>query len=107
MSNGVLGKGMSSANNNVVIYTAPSNLDFATVNISLCNLGSGDATVRVAIGTSATPSPQDYIEYGAIIPGNGGILERTCMVVSPNEHVIVFSDTPDIAARVFGLEKVA
>ena len=106
MSNGVLGKGMSSANANVIVYTAPGNADFVTTNISLCNLGNTDSVVRVAIGTSATPSPQDYIEYGSTIPGSGGILERTCLVLSPNEHVIVFADTPDIAIRVFGLEKL-
>ena len=105
MSNGVLGKSMSSAGNNVIVYTAPGSIDFATISINLCNVGVADAGVRIAIGTNATPSPQDYIEYGAIVPGNGGILERTCMVVSPNENVIVFADSPDVAIRVFGLEK--
>lgn len=106
MSNGVLGKSMSSVNSNVVVYTAPSNADFVTASINLCNLGATPAVVRVAICTGINPSPQDYIEYGATIPENGGILERTCMVLSPNESIIVFSDSPDVAARVFGLEKI-
>lgn len=105
MSNGVLGKSMSSAGSNVVVYTAPAGIDFATVSINLCNLGVADAGVRIAISTNVSPSPQDYIEYGSIVPGNGGILERTCMVVSPNENVIVFADSADVAVRVFGLEK--
>lgn len=106
MANGVLGKGMSQSGNNVILYTVPGNADFATVNISLCNIGGVDSVVRVAISSNVNPSPQDYVEYGATIPGNGGILERTCMVLSPGENVIVFADSPDIAARVFGLEKL-
>jgi len=106
MSNGVLGKALSSANNNVIIYTVPAGADFATASINLTNIGNVDSVVRIAIGTSAVPSPQDYVEYGATIPGNGGILERTCMVLSPNEHIIVFADSSDIAIRVFGLEKL-
>ena len=72
MSNGVLGKSMSSAGNNVIVYTAPAGIDFATVSINLCNVGAADAGIRVAIGTNAVPAPQDYVEYGAIVPGNGG-----------------------------------
>ncbi len=106
MSNGVLGKSMSSAGSDVIVYTAPGAVEFSTVSINLCNLGPADAGVRIAITTSPTPSPQDYIEYGSIIPGNGGILERTCMVISPNENVIVFADSADISIRVFGLEKL-
>jgi hypothetical protein len=106
MSNGVLGKSLSQAAANVIAYTAPVGLDFATVSINLCNLGAGDSAVRVAIGTSPNPSPQDFVEYGATIPGNGGILERTCMVVSAGENVIVFADSSEIAIRVSGLEKL-
>ena len=107
MANGVLGKGMSSAGNDLIVYTVPGGADFATISINLTNLGGVDSVIRVAISSSPTPSPQDYIEYGATIPGNGGILERTCMVLSPNENVIVFADSSDIAVRVFGLEKLA
>lgn len=106
MSNGVLGKSMSSAGSNVTVYTAPSGIDFATISITLCNLGGINAAVRLAIGTNVSPSPQDYVEYGAELPANGGILERTCLVVSPNENVIVFADSNDVSIRVFGLEKI-
>lgn len=107
MSNGVLGKSMSSANANVTVYTVPALVDFVTFSLNIVNLGATDGHVRVAIGTSAVPSPQDYVEYGATIPGNGGILERTCMLASANENVIVYADSADMAIRVMGLEKAA
>lgn len=106
MANGYLGKSMSSNGNNVVVYTAPANADFVTATINLCNLGAVDSMVRIAVAPGNTPSPQDYIEYGATIPGNGGILERTCLPVSANERVIVYADSPNIAIRVSGLEKL-
>jgi len=107
MSNGVLGKSMTSSGNNVIVYTVPAGADFSTVSINLCNLGNVDSHVRIAITTSASPSPVDYIEYGAVIPGDGGILERTCMVLSPGENLIVWADSNDISVRAFGLEKIS
>jgi hypothetical protein len=106
MSNGVLGKSMSVANTDVVVYTVPVTAEFATVSIQAVNTGVLDATVRVAIGTSPTPSIGDYIEYDTIIPANGGGLNITCMLCSTTENVIVRANTNDIAIRVFGLEKL-
>lgn len=107
MSNGVLGKVMSSAGNEVTVYTVPPAADFATISINIVNKGTGDAKVKIAITTSAIPSPADYIDFESIVPGNGGILERTCIVCSASENVIIEGDTSDLAVRVYGLEKLA
>lgn len=106
MANGVLGKIMSSSNVNIVAYTVPSIADFATINIAMVNLGVSDAIVNVAVGTNSVPAPGDYIEHGAVIPANGGILERTCMVCSAGESVIINADSNNVAVRVYGLEKL-
>jgi len=107
MANGILGKNMTVAGTNLAIYTVPPTAAFATISISMVNKGPSDADIKLAIGTSATPDPADYIEFGAVIPANGGGLERTCIVVSPGEIISVESTTANVAVRVYGLEKLA
>lgn len=107
MANGVLGKTMSVAGTEVIAYTAPANLDFATISINLVNQAAADASVKIAVTTSASASPGDYIDFNAVLPADGGGLERTCIVVSPGENVIIESDNSNVAVRVYGLEKLA
>lgn len=107
MANGVLGKTLSVAGTEVIAYTAPATLDFATISINLVNQAVADAVVKVAVTTSASASPADYIDFNSVLPGNGGGLERTCIVVSPGENVIIESDNSNVAIRVYGLEKLA
>lgn len=105
--NGTLGKAVTAAGAPVTPYAAPAGILFATASIFLCNTnapGSTDAVVNIAITSDASPSTQDYIEYGAVIPA-GGILERTCMPMSPNDKVVVISTEAGIAVRVAGLEQ--
>ncbi len=106
MSNGVLGKSMTVANTVVTLYTVPVTVDFATVSINLVNQDVVDATVKIAIGTSATPGIVDYIDFNAVLPANGGGLERTCFVVSAGENIFVESNTNNVSVRVYGLEKL-
>jgi hypothetical protein len=105
--NGTLGKAMSVAAQFVTVYTVPTaGVDFATISVFMVNTGPAAANVRFAISTeAATPLPQDYIEHGAIIPANGGVLERTCIPVSAGDKVMVFSDVATVAIRVAGLEQ--
>jgi len=106
MSNGVLGKAMTVANNDVVVYTVPATVDFATVSINLVNQDTVDATVKISIGTTVIPGPVDYIDFNSVLPANGGGLERTCFLVSAGENVIVRADTSNVSVRVYGLEKL-
>lgn len=106
MANGYLAKGMTQAGQYADMYVVPANVVFTTASINCCNMGSNDASVRIAIATSAIPGGADHIDYNSIIPANGGILERTCITCSPGEHILIFSDSPDIAVRIYGLEQV-
>lgn len=106
MSNGALGKVMSVAGQEVTAYTVPSNALFATVTLNLVNTGTEDAKVRISFTTATNPGPLDAIEYDAVIPANGGTLERTCMLMSANEKVVLFSDKATVALRVSGLEEI-
>ncbi len=106
MSNGVLGKAMSVANNPVTVYTIPNEAEFATITIHCLNMGTGNATVKVALTTSPSAGPADYIEHLAVIPANGGILERNCILAGPGEKVIIEADNANVAIRISGLVKI-
>lgn len=106
MANGSLGKAMSVANGNVLVYTVPSNAQFATVSVNLVNNGTIDAKVTVFIGTSSTPTAMDAVDIDVTLTAKGGGLSRTCVVCSPGEHIIVKSTTADVAIRAYGLEQL-
>lgn len=107
MANGVLGKTQPPANTFTQLYIVPNTAAFATINISVCNGGAEDAAVKLAIGTGASPGVGDYIENGAVVPAAGGVLERTCLVLSAGEKVFFYSDKATCAVRVYGLEQAA
>jgi hypothetical protein len=106
MANGLLGKAITTAATNTTVYTAPSSIQYATVNVTAVNTGTSNAKFRLAITLATAPGNSDYVEYDAEIPANGGVLERTCLILSPNEKVIVYSDKATVAVRVNGLEAV-
>lgn len=105
MANGLLGKTLTSNGIYVNVYAVPSSVQFATATISLVNMSSAPAKARVAITTADSPGSADFIEYDVDLPANGGVLERTCIVLSPNEKIMVYADNSNIAVRAFGLEQ--
>lgn len=106
MANGLLGKGVTNAGQWSKIYTVPSNAQFATISFTAVNMNANMAKVRVAISLSDTVSAADHVEFDSELPANGGVLERTCIVVSPGERIHFFADNADVAVRVFGLEQL-
>lgn len=106
MANGRLGVGVSVAGSNVQIYQVPaSGVLFSTISINIVNKGTVSGKARVALALNSTPDLADYIEFDTDIAENGGVLERSCKLLSPGERVIVYSDSNDLSIRVEGLEK--
>jgi hypothetical protein len=58
-------------------------------------------------GANAGDIKKYHLEYGAQLTAGGGVLERTCIPVSPGEKVFVWAETGDVAIRVFGLEQAS
>lgn len=106
MANGLLGKVVSVANTDVVAYTAPAGVQFVTVSLNCVNRGAVESAIRVAITTAAVPAATDYVEYGALLVANGGVLERTCLLMSANEKLFVWADSATVTARAYGLEQL-
>ena len=75
-----------------------------TLTLNICNRNNGSAFVSVAISTSATaPSNAEWIEYNVELLGKG-VLERTGIVVSPGQYLIVRSNIERVSAVCWGVE---
>lgn len=103
MASGRLGGGDIAANTDTLLYTVPVDT-VATVNIRIANRNNNPVAVRVAIGSGASPTAGDYIDYDVLIPANW-ILEDTGFVCSAGEKVWVRSDTANVSARIHGFEE--
>lgn len=103
MAGGKLGAAALAAATYTTVYTVPAN-KVATLNVAVVNRGASDAAVRVAITTEATtPLNADFIEFDVVVPGAGGILERTALVAGSGEKIMVRASTADVTVRVHGL----
>jgi hypothetical protein len=101
MSTGLLGKAAPPANTNTELYTVPA-LNFITANLSVVNRGLVDAKVRVWIGPALAPANADFVEFDAVVPANGGVLERSALMAEAGEIVAVSDDTGTCSYRLFG-----
>lgn len=107
MASGKLGAVDLTADVYGTVYSVPAET-VATVNVAICNRGEADATIRVALTTEAgDPVGADFIEYDAVVPSAGGILERTALVAGAGEKLVVRSSSGDVSVRVHGFEEVA
>lgn len=108
MANGRLARAViSSATTNTLIYTVPAGV-YSPVNICIVNSNGMPVTVRVAISAQSgvTPLASEYIEYGVQVPGVNGVLERSAVVCSAGEKIIVWASTANaITVRITGYEE--
>jgi len=102
MATGILGQSSPAATTLTTVYTVPASTT-ATFNINVVNRGSVFSTVRLAIASASTPVDNEYIEYDAIIPGNG-VLERTALVAQAAERVVVYAGNANLSINVYGYE---
>lgn len=103
MASGKLGSAALAANTNTSIYTVPSTT-VATIIIAVVNRGTNTSIINVAIAASSSPVDEDFIEFEASLPPNG-VLERTGIVCSAAEQVVVRSSTANCTVRVHGFEE--
>lgn len=109
MASGLLGKAVLVANVPTLVYTVPANVEFVTLNINVVNTSTtpGDtALVKVAVSSLNVPNREDYIEYGVNLTANGGVLERTGVICSANEKIIITSTVANVTVRVNGIEEM-
>lgn len=103
MASGKLGNAAPAATTNTTIYTVPVG-KVATLNISIVNTSAAAITVNVALASSGTPVTAEWIEYGAVIQPND-VLERTALVASANEQLVVYASGAGLVVRAHGFEQ--
>ncbi len=86
------------------VYTCPVTT-FSVVSVSICNRTALAVTVNLALTTTgSTPATTDYLEFGASLSANG-VLERTGIVMSAGNQLIVTAGTGNaISVVVVGIE---
>ena len=102
MANGILGKVDIPATTLSTVYTVPADT-FSVVTLNVVNRSTAPRTVRIALSATATPDPEEYIEYDVEILANG-VMERTGIVMDATKNIVVYADSLGCGAMVFGLE---
>lgn len=103
MANGKLGSASLTATTNTLLYTVPVGKT-ATANIRISNKNSFPVRIRIAIGSGASPSVEDYTTYDQSLASNG-IYEDTGFICGAGEKIWVYSDAADVVVRVHGIEE--
>jgi hypothetical protein len=103
MATGILGTPADlSPTTNTTIYTVPADT-FAIVTISVCNRATSTRDVRVALAASGTPGNSEYIEFDTELVANG-TLERGGVVLDAGKNVVIYANSTDVTAMVYGIE---
>ena len=95
MASGRLGTANLTAATNTSVYTVAT--------ISICNRGNQAITVQMAVADSATPNASEYIEYETEVLSHG-VLERTGVVMSAGQILVVYTSAANVSAVVMGIE---
>jgi len=104
MASGVYGKADLAATTWTEIVAAPTS-GVKVASVSICNRSSSDdITIRIAVTADVSSvSDSDYIEYDAVIPP-AGVLERTGIVLSATNGLMVYSSAASVSALAFGVD---
>lgn len=105
MATGRLGAEDVSATTNTTVYTCPADT-YAVIAVNICNRGASTAAIRIAVADTDTPAAAEYIEYDADIFASN-VLERTGVVLSQGQRIVVYSSQADVSAVVVGIETSA
>lgn len=102
MSFGKLSTTILPANTDTVVYTVPNNCYYALITINVLNTDNNNAIINIAISATDVPTAMEYIEKTAVLPSNGGLLERSEQMCSPGERIVIRSDKANTVVRISG-----
>lgn len=105
MATGRLGAADVGATTNTTVYTCPADT-YAVVAVNICNRGANTSALRIAVADADTPTAAEYIEYDTNVFANN-VLERTGLVLSAGQRIVVYSSAASISAVVVGIETAA
>ena len=103
MATGRLATPVQLGTGNTTLYTVPVG-SYAVCNVSFTNTGTTSVTIRVAMATTATPGPFEFIEYDTIIVGKG-VFERTGLVAGAGLNIVGLASVGSVVnVTVYGIE---
>jgi len=105
MATGRLAAADLSAGTNTTVYATPAAI-YTVASLNITNRGNQPTVVSVAIADSDTPANGEYIEYETELSPKA-ILERTGIVTSATQKIVVRSNSANVSCVVFGIETAA
>lgn len=105
MATGKLGANDLSATTLTTVYTCPAET-YAVVSVNICNRGGATTGIRIAVADADTPGAAEYIEYDSEVFSKN-VLERTGIVLSASQRIVVYSTLANVSAVVVGIETAA
>jgi hypothetical protein len=105
MASGRLGANDVAAATYTTVYTCPAST-FAVVSINFLNRGNASCFVRLAVADASTPTAGEFMEYDTELTAKS-VLERTGLVLSAGQLLVVYSNAVNVSAVTFGIETAA
>jgi hypothetical protein len=104
MANGRLAGAMvQSTNTWEQFYSVPMGYT-STVTINICNQGSSNAKIRIAVPSSTSVNPEDIIEHDVEIYPHESF-QRAGVVLGTGQYVYIFSDQGSVSVNIWGFEE--
>jgi len=102
MATGILGQSAPAATTNTTVYTVPA-ATVATCTVNITNTTNVSMTFRLAVAASGTPATSEYLEYDAIIPGNG-TYQNGGIVADATKRFVVYAAASGLSVSIYGYE---
>ena len=84
------------------VYTCPTDT-YTVASLNLCNRGANTSIISVAIAETDSPTLGEYIECETSLLSKN-VLERTGLVLAPDQRIVVLSTEASISAVLVGIE---
>lgn len=101
----VLGQALTNPANTNTLYTVPASTQAVVSTINVCNLGSTQDTVRIAIRVDgATLGNSQYIIYDLPLAAKATFTYTAGITLGDTDVITVYSTTGDSSFSAFGSE---